>query len=137
MIEEKNIKKAAKAYDKKVEGEATKMCNGEPYDHTIHSVGGFEAGAKWALAEVGKNLWHRTKVSEEPEESVVIFVKDKDFSVAELTDWRGLKRELEKRIGMDEVKEIGYTSYWHLWIGTIQPYCWCYFKDIIPRGKEV
>ena len=58
MIDDKKIEKAANEYSKDNCG----------YSYDIEKLLAFEQGAKWAIDEFLKDLWH--PVSEEPKESV-------------------------------------------------------------------
>ncbi len=76
MIDKKKTNEAAKAHMKNFEKAVTDMLNGKPYDEVVCSVGGFEAGARWALREIKKSLWH--DASEEPEENREFLYQEED-----------------------------------------------------------
>ena len=78
----------------------------------------FKDGAKWAINEFLKGLWH--PVSEEPEENKKLLVQYTNYDLE--TDY-----EVDMNTPFTEWKQHA-VSYKFM--------KWCYIEDIIPKGGE-
>ena len=78
----------------------------------------FKDGAKWAINEFLKDLWH--PVSEEPEENKKLLVQYTNYMV-----------EDDYEIDMN----IPYVS-WRYLVTTYNFKKWCYIEDLLPKGGE-
>ena len=78
----------------------------------------FKDGAKWAINEFLKDLWH--PVSEEPEYDKKILVQYTNYMV-----------EDDYEIDMN----IPYVS-WRYLVTTYNFKKWCYIEDLLPKGGE-
>lgn len=79
---------------------------------------GFKDGAKWAINEFLKDLWH--PVSEEPEENKKLLVQYTNYDLE--TDY-----EVDMNTPFTEWKQHA-VSYKFM--------KWCYIEDILPKGGE-
>ena len=93
-----------------------------------------ELGAKWAINEFLKDLWH--PMEEEPKlvgEEIIIemFLKSKRHTVV-----------LEYMVGKEELISLESVRWITDWNSFIQPkenvikYRWCYLKDLLPKQEE-
>ena len=78
----------------------------------------FKDGAKWAINEFLKDLWH--PVSEEPEENKKLLVQYTNYDLE--TDY-----EVDMNTTFTEWKQHA-VSYKFM--------KWCYIEDILPKGCE-
>ena len=78
----------------------------------------FKDGAKWAINEFLKDLWH--PVSEEPEENKKLLVQYTNYMV-----------EDDYEIDMN----IPHVS-WRYFVTTYNFKKWCYIEDLLPKGGE-
>ena len=78
----------------------------------------FKDGAKWAINEFLKDLWH--PVSEEPEENKKLLVQYTNYMV-----------EDDYEIDMN----IPHVS-WRYLVTTYNFKKWCYIEDLLPKGGE-
>ena len=78
----------------------------------------FKDGAKWAINEFLKDLWH--PVSEEPEENKKLLVQYTNYMV-----------EDDYEIDMN----IPLVS-WRYLVTTYNFKKWCYIEDLLPKGGE-
>ena len=76
----------------------------------------FKDGAKWAINEFLKDLWH--PVSEEPEENKKLLVQYTNYMV-----------EDDYEIDMN----IPHVS-WRYLVTTYNFKKWCYIEDLLPKG---
>ncbi len=93
MIDDNKIIQASKEYNDKVEIElakrlVSKKTSAERFSESITRQCAFEAGAKWAINESLKDLWHPTSevprndytdilvVCKEPQRPIVLFLED-------------------------------------------------------------
>ena len=78
----------------------------------------FKDGAKWAINEFLKDLWH--PVSEEPEENKKLLVQYTNYMV-----------EDDYEIDMN----IPHVS-WRYLVTTYNLKKWCYIEDLLPKGGD-
>ena len=78
----------------------------------------FKDGAKWAINEFLKDLWH--PVSEEPEENKKLLVQYTNYMV-----------EDDYEIDMNSP----HVS-WRYLVTTYNFKKWCYIEDLLPKGGE-
>lgn len=78
----------------------------------------FKDGAKWAINEFFKDLWH--PVSEEPEENKKILVQYTNYMVED---------DYEIDINSPHVP-------WRYLVTTYNFKKWCYIEDLLPKGGE-
>ena len=78
----------------------------------------FKDGAKWAINEFLKDLWH--PVSEEPEENKKLLVQYTNYMV-----------EDDYEIDMN----IPHVP-WRYLVTTYNFKKWCYIEDLLPKGGE-
>ena len=78
----------------------------------------FKDGAKWAINEFLKDLWH--PVSEEPEENKKLLVQYTNYMV-----------EDDYEIDMNSP----YVT-WRYLVTTYNFKKWCYIEDLLPKGGE-
>ena len=93
MIDDKKITKAANLYNEGIETELAKKLlikrtSAERFSESVTRQSAFEAGAKWAINESLKDLWHPTSevprndytdilvVCKEPQRPIVLFPED-------------------------------------------------------------
>lgn len=90
-----------------------------------------ELGAKWAINEFFKDLWH--PIDEEPKlvgEEIIIemFIKDKRHTIV-------LEYMVGKEIpiGLESVRWITDWNSFKQSRDNVIKYRWCYFKDLLPK----
>ena len=110
MIDEKKIEEAKKSFiaDKKILGVMA-----------MNDLAcGFKEGAKWAINEFLKDLWH--PVSEEPAYDKKILVQYTNYMV-----------EDDYEIDMNSPHVP-----WRYIVTTYNLKKWCYIEDLLPKGGE-
>ena len=110
MIDDKKIEEAKKSFiaDKKILGVIA-----------MNDLAcGFKEGAKWAINEFLKDLWH--PVSEEPEYDKKILVQYTNYMV-----------EDDYEIDMNSPHVP-----WRYLVTTYNFKKWCYIEDLLPKGGE-
>lgn len=126
MIDDKKIEAVAEEYNEKVEKELSKRLKRKPtsaerYADTTSRQCAFNAGAKWAINEFLKNLWHPN--TEEPDKSKSDIIT----------------------LGFDNDAYIQFKEYilwneesWRHSISRCQIIKWAYLSDILPKegGKK-
>ena len=123
MIDNKKIEEAARGASDLYEQDLPMMSYDEDTEvdgqhHFCQEFGAelFKDGAKWAISEFLKDLWH--PVSEEPEENKKILVQYTNYMV-----------EDDYEIDMN----IPYVS-WRYLVTTYNFKKWCYIEDLLPKG---
>ena len=121
MIDDKKIEEAFKEYNEKVEKELSKRLTRNPtsaerYADTTSRQCAFYAGAKWAINEFLKNLWH--PITEEPDKSksdiiTLGFDNDAYLQFKESILWK--------------------EESWRHSISRCQIIKWAYLSDILPK----
>ena len=121
MIDDKKIEEAFKEYNEKVEKELSKRLTRNPtsaerYADTTSRQCAFYAGAKWAINEFLKNLWHPN--TEEPDKSksdiiTLGFDNDAYLQFKESILWK--------------------EESWRHSISRCQIIKWAYLSDILPK----
>lgn len=116
MIDDKKIEAAA---NKHIETEYARYNSGEVEDEMICLRGknSFKEGAKWAINELFKNLWH--PASEEPE--------NKDVDIAYLDKYCSLEVLFCERIPIEN---------WEEEVSIYQIDKWCYKEDLLPKKGD-
>lgn len=123
--------------DKKIEDAARYYCNNRyPASQDAPFIAeGFRHGAKWAINEFLKNLWHPMK--EEPKlvgEEIIIeaFIDDERYTI------------VQKYMVGEEIppiiESIRWISDWDSFLAEIcddvKMIRWCYFKDLFPKKED-
>ena len=123
MIDNKKIEEAARGASDLYEQDLPMMSYDEDTEvdgqhHFCQEFGAelFKDGAKWAINEFLKDLWH--PVSEEPEENKKLLVQYTNYMV-----------EDDYEIDMN----IPYVS-WRYLVTTYNFKKWCYIEDLLPKG---
>lgn len=126
MIDDKKIEAVAEEYNEKVEKELSKRLkrkstSAERYADTTSRQCAFNAGAKWAINEFLKNLWHPN--TEEPDKSksdIITLGFDNDAYI-----------QFKESILWNEES-------WRHSISRCQIIKWAYLSDILPKegGKK-
>lgn len=126
MIDDKKIEAVAEEYNEKVEKELSKRLKRKPtsaerYADTTSRQCAFNAGAKWAINEFLKNLWHPN--TEEPDKSksdIITLGFDNDTYI-----------QFKESILWNEES-------WRHSISRCQIIKWAYLSDILPKegGKK-
>ena len=126
MIDDKKIEAVAEEYNEKVEKELSKRLKRKPtsaerYADTTSRQCAFNAGAKWAINEFLKNLWHPN--TEEPDKSksdIITLGFDNDAYI-----------QFKESILWNEES-------WRHSISRCQIIKWAYLSDILPKegGKK-
>ena len=111
MIDDNKIKSAAQGYCDATYGTLD--------DHPLIAEA-FRKGAKWAINEFLKNLWH--PVSEEPEENRNILIEHKCGDLLYHT----------------EEYDCYYDDPWDFKVRILNITRWCYIDDLLPKegGKQ-
>ena len=106
--------------DKKIEEAARNYCNNRyPASQDAPFIAeDFRKGARWAINEFLKDLWH--PVSEEPEENKKLLVQYTNYMV-----------EDDYEIDMN----IPHIP-WRYLVTTYNFKKWCYIEDLLPKGGE-
>ena len=125
MIDNKKIEEAARGASDLYEQDLPMMSYDEDTEvdgqhHFCQEFGAelFKDGAKWAINEFLKDLWH--PVSEEPEENKKLLVQYTNYIL-----------EDDYEIDMN----IPYVS-WRYLVTTYNFKKWCYIEDLLPKGGE-
>ena len=125
MIDNKKIEEAARGAADLYEKDLPMMSYDEDTDvdgqhHFCQEFGAelFKDGAKWAINEFLKDLWH--PVSEEPEENKKLLVQYTNYMV-----------EDDYEIDMN----IPHVP-WRYLVTTYNFKKWCYIEDLLPKGGE-
>lgn len=120
MIDDKKIEEAA---NKHIETEYARYNSGEVEEEMI-CLGGkdsFKAGAKWAINELLKDLWH--PACEEPKErnENIIVLQDED------------EDDESNPLYASLIHARHDTFPWNEYCEDNAIYKWCYFKEIAPK----
>ena len=125
MIDNKKIEEAARGASDSYEQDLPMMSYDEDTEvdgqhHFCQEFGAelFKDGAKWAINELFKDLWH--PVSEEPEYDKKILVQYTNYMV-----------EDDYEIDMN----IPHVP-WRYLVTTYNFKKWCYIEDLLPKGGE-
>ena len=125
MIDNKKIEEAARGASDLYEQDLPMMSYDEDTEvdgqhHFCQEFGAelFKDGAKWAINEFLKDLWH--PVSEEPEENKKLLVQYTNYMV-----------EDDYEIDMNSP----YVT-WRYLVTTYNFKKWCYIEDLLPKGGE-
>lgn len=125
MIDNKKIEEAARGAADLYEQDSPMMSYDEYTEvdgqhHFCQEFGAelFKDGAKWAINEFLKDLWH--PVSEEPEENKKLLVQYTNYMV-----------EDDYEIDMN----IPHVP-WRYLVTTYNFKKWCYIEDLLPKGGE-
>ena len=130
MIDDKKIEDTFKEYNEKVEKELSKRLTRKPtraerYADTTSRQCAFYAGAKWAINEFLKDLWH--PASEEPEKNrrcLIRVVYHLNYGM--LPD--------EERIEQSSFYDFGWYDYDFKYIGPdYDIISWLYVDDLEPK----
>lgn len=133
MMDDKKIAKAARQISEKVV-DAIGFDDSKPTHLAFLDghVDGFNAGAKWAINEFLKDLWH--PMQEEPKlvgEEIIIeeFLEGKRYTMVQ-----------NYMVGvefLDTIETIRWISDWDSFLAEIcddvKMIRWCYFKDLLPK----
>ena len=125
MIDNKKIEEAARGASDLYEQDLPMMSYDEDTEvdgqhHFCQEFGAelFKDGAKWAINEFLKDLWH--PVSEEPEENKKLLVQYTNYMT-------------------EDDYEIDMNSplvSWRYLVTTYNFKKWCYIEDLLPKGGE-
>ena len=125
MIDNKKIEEAARGASDLYEQDLPMMSYDEDTEvdgqhHFCQEFGSelFKDGAKWAINEFLKDLWH--PVSEEPEENKKLLVQYTNYI---------LEDEYEIDMNIPHVP-------WRYLVTTYNFKKWCYIEDLLPKGGE-
>ena len=125
MIDNKKIEEAARGASDLYEQDLPMMSYDEDTEvdgqhHFCQEFGAelFKDGAKWAINEFLKDLWH--PVSEEPEENKKLLVQYTNYMV-----------EDDYEIDMNSPHVP-----WRYLVTTYNFKKWCYIEDLLPKGGE-
>lgn len=122
--------------DKKIEEAARNYCNNRyPASQDAPFIAeGFRHGAKWAINEFLKDLWH--PMQEEPKlvgEEIIIdeFLEGKRYPMVQ-----------KYMVGVEfplTIETIRWISNWDSFLSEIcdevKMIRWCYFKDLLPKKR--
>lgn len=123
MIDERRIEKAFKEYNEKVEKELSKRLirkptSAERYADTTSRQCAFNEGAKWAINEILKNLWH--PASEEPrKEAKFLYQSSHDSKFYYYIN------------KTDDILET-YPN-WSRYVRHVRVIQWLYVDDLLPK----
>ena len=114
MIDDKKIEEAA---NKHIETEYARYNSGEVEEEMICLRGkdSFKEGAKWAINEFLKDLWH--DVDEIPKRAKAFIFECGDYS---------MNYHIGKMFNPNDYKKN--TEIWHM-------NRWCYLEDILPKQE--
>lgn len=126
MIDDKKIEAVAEEYNEKVEKELSKRLKRKPtsaerYADTTSRQCAFNAGAKWAINEFLKNLWHpNTEEPDKGKSDIITLGFDNDAYI-----------QFKESILWNEES-------WRHSISRCQIIKWAYLSDILPKegGKK-
>lgn len=125
MIDNKKIEEAARGAADLYEQDFPMMSYDEDTEvdgqhHFCQEFGAelFKDGAKWAINEFSKDLWH--PISEEPEENKKLLVQYTNYMV---------KDDYEIDMNIPHVP-------WRYLVTTYNFKKWCYIEDLLPKGGE-
>lgn len=124
MIEDKKIEEAA---NKHIETEYARYNSGEVEEEMICLRGkdSFKAGAKWAINELLKDLWH--PASEMPDKNRICLVR------VVYHPNHGMLQD-EERIEQSSFHDFGWYDYDFKYIGTnYDIISWLYVDDLLPK----
>ena len=116
MIDNKKIEEVARVAADLYEQDFPMMSYDE--DPCVDIEFAYKDGAKWAINEFSKDLWH--PVSEEPEENKKLLVQYTNYMV-------------------EDDYEIDINSPYVPWRYLVTTYNfkkWCYIEDLLPKGGE-
>ena len=114
MIDDKKIEEAAKSLRKDFDDDKTQGFLVEF---------GFEKGAKWAINEFLKDLWH--SVNEEPAENSDIAYIDKNNEFWDIDNYNS-----------DDFDDSFFGKGWKSACGMQGIYKWAYKDDLLPKKKK-
>lgn len=128
MIDDYKIKKASRMYADEV-FESRKYDENHLQPHHIafieDNAAGFEAGAKWAVNELLKDLWH--PASEMPDKNRICLVR------VVYHPNHGMFQD-EERIEQSSFHDFGWYDYDFKYIGTnYDIISWLYVDDLLPK----
>lgn len=124
MIDDKKIEEAA---NKHIETEYARYNSGEVEEEMICLRGkdSFKEGAKWAINEFLKNLWH--PASEKPDKNRTCLVR------VVYHPNHGMFQD-EERIEQSSFHDFGWYDYDFKYIGTnYDIISWLYISDLLPK----
>ena len=126
MIEDKKIQKAARQISEKVV-DANGFDDSKPTHLAFLDghIDGFNAGAKWAINEFLKDLWHPN--TEDPEKNRICLVR------VVYHPNHGMLQD-EERIEQSSFHDFGWYDYDFKYIGTnYDIISWLYAEDLLPK----
>lgn len=125
MIDKNKRAKAARQISEKVV-DAKGFDNSKP-THLAFLEGhidGFNAGAKWAINEFLKDLWHPSSEKPEKRNENIIVLQDEDDEDESNPLYAAILHERHDTFPWDEYCEDNAI------------YKWCYFKEIAPKKGD-
>ena len=114
MIDEKKIEESARYY-----------CNNRyPASHDSPFIAeGFRQGAKWAIHEFLKNLWHPAE--EEPKKNRLVLTDTRSIMDKDHVCWTTVK-----------LTENGYIRNWSNYTKVTKITRWLYLDDLFPKEGD-
>ena len=113
--------------DKKIEEEARYYCNNRyPASQDAPFIAeGFRKGARWAIHEFLKNLWHPAE--EEPKKNRLVLTDTRSIMDKDHVCWTTVK-----------LTENGYIRNWSNYKKVTKITRWLYLDDLLPKegGKQ-
>ena len=113
--------------DKKIEEEARYYCNNRyPASQDAPFIAeGFRKGARWAIHEFLKNLWHPAE--EEPKKNRLVLTDTRSIMDKDHVCWTTVK-----------LTENGYIRNWSNYTKVTKITRWLYLDDLFPKevGKQ-
>ena len=110
--------------DKKIEEEARYYCNNRyPASQDAPFIAeGFRKGARWAIHEFLKNLWHPAE--EEPKKNRLVLTDTRSIMDKDHVCWTTVK-----------LTENGYISNWSNYTKVTKITRWLYLDDLFPKKE--
>ena len=110
--------------DKKIEEEARYYCNNRyPASQDAPFIAeGFRKGARWAIHEFLKNLWHPAE--EEPKKNRLVLTDIRSIMDKDHICWTTVK-----------LTENGYISNWSNYTKVTKITRWLYLDDLLPKKE--
>ena len=113
--------------EKKIEEEARYYCNNRyPASQDAPFIAeGFRKGARWAIHEFLKNLWHPAE--EEPKKNRLVLTDTRSIMDKDHVCWTTVK-----------LTENGYIRNWSNYAKVTKITSWLYLDDLLPKegGKQ-
>ena len=108
--------------DKKIEEEARYYCNNRyPASQDAPFIAeGFRKGARWAIHEFLKNLWHPAE--EEPKKNRLVLTDTRSIMDKDHVCWTTVK-----------LTENGYIRNWSNYTKVTKITSWLYLDDLFPK----